>query len=311
VATAPLVPLGMTTHHPSLPAEMVLDGLARARRSVRLLDTSSALIGDSHDGPVDPAFATAVGSALQNGATVRILLLEPTNKAARERAAEIGNPDFDSGVERNLARLRRLIQDLTADEPANKKLENLEVRLYNQKPEMSVHQLDDRVFVSFLPDGMRTSEATQLEVHRTAELGDYAVTRFTRLWETARPLSGMQYLSISGANGAADLRLLVRAWQVDRSWYVASSRVDAFLKDNLNAKVSIEDVLTGYVLGEPLEAGDYRKVWEEYKRIYFLAPLGPGASIRAVAPNGDHDGNPGPPRQRRQSDTSWQRRARG
>jgi hypothetical protein len=226
-------PRGRTLDFDRLPTEQLLERLAAAERSVRILDTSSILIGQDGDEAEAEEFTRAALRAMSNGATIKILLLAPTTSAARERAKEIRDTHFDQMVERNIQRLRYLAAQLPTRgiDP-----DRLRVRLYDQLPEISVHQMDDRVLVGFLPYRRRSSMTSQLETERHSELGVYAVGQFEQLWNRARPLDGLRYVILrrQGTTTQGE-RLLVRAWRLGRTWYLASARIEELLAARASA----------------------------------------------------------------------------
>jgi hypothetical protein len=274
-------PRGRTLDFDRLPTEQILRWLGEAERSVRVLDTSSILIGQDGDAAGAEAFTNAALRAMGHGATIRILLLAPTTSAARERAKEIRDTHFDQMVERNIQRLRYLASLLPSRgiDP-----DRLRVRLYDQLPEISVHQLDDRVVVGFLPYRRRSSMTSQLETERHAELGVYAVGQFEQLWTRARPLDGLRYviLRMQGTTMQGE-RLLVRAWRVGRTWYLASARVEELLAERSRPEQSVhawieEEPGIEFRLGEPLTREENIPVWDAFARIYSAS--GPGVPVR-------------------------------
>ena len=279
------VPRGRTLDFDRLPTQQILERLAAAERSVRILDTSSILIGQDGDEAGARAFVAAALEAMGHGATVQILLLAPTTSAARERAKEIRDEHFDQMVERNILRLRHLAGQLRA---RGIEADRLRVRLYDQLPEISVHQMDDRVLVGFLPYRRRSSMTSQLETERHSELGVYAVGQFERLWRRARPLDGLRYVILRMTLAAMQAeRLLVRAWQVGDTWYLASARVEELLGRRGAAGPSvrawIEEVpATEFRLSDPLVREENIPVWDEFARVYSLAE--PGVPVRALNP---------------------------
>ena len=276
-------PRGRTLDFDRLPTGQILQRLAEAQRSVRILDTSSILIGQDGDEAGAEEFTRSALRAMGRGATIRILLLAPTTSAARERAKEIRDTHFDQMVERNIQRLRFLAAQLPSHgiDP-----ERLRVRLYDQLPEISVHQLDDRVLVGFLPYRRRSSMTSQLETERHAELGVYAVGQFEQLWNRARPLDGLRYV-ILRTQGTTTMgeRLLVRAWRVGRTWYLASARVEELLAARTSAEQSVhawieEEPGVEFQLTEPLPREENTPVWDAFARVYSTS--GPGVPVRAL-----------------------------
>ena len=280
-------PRGRTLDFDRLPTAQLLDRLAASHRSVRILDTSSILIGQDGDEAEAEEFTRAALRAMANGATIKILLLAPTTSAARERAKEIRDTHFDQMVERNIQRLRLLAAQLPTRgiDP-----DRLRVRLYDQLPEISVHQMDDRVLVGFLPYRRRSSMTSQLETERQSELGVYAVGQFDQLWNRARPLDGLRYviLRTQGTTTQGE-RLLVRAWQVANTWFVASARIEELLAARTSADQSVhawieEEPGVEFRLTEPLPREENLPVWDAFARVYSAS--GPGVPIRALERGG-------------------------
>ena len=276
-------PRGRTLDFDRLPTGQLLDRLAGAGRSVRILDTSSILIGQDGDEAEAEEFTRAALRAMTNGASIKILLLAPTTSAARERAKEIRDTDFDQMVERNIQRLRHLAARLPANgiDP-----DRLRVRLYDQLPEISVHQMDDRVLVGFLPYRRRSSMTSQLETERHSELGVYAVGQFEQLWNRARPLDGLRYVILRAQRSTTQgERLLVRSWQVGSTWYLASARVEELLAARASADQSMnawieEEPGVVFRLTEPLQREENIPVWDAFARVYSAS--GPGVPVRAL-----------------------------
>jgi len=276
------VPRGRTLDFDRLPTAQILQRLAGAERSVRLLDTSSNLIGQDGDAAGAEAFVQAALRAMANGATIRVLLLAPTTSAARERAKEIRDTHFDQMVERNIQRLRFLASQLPSRgiEP-----ERLRVRLYDQLPEISLHQIDDRVLVGFLPYRRRSSMTSQLETERHSELGVYAVGQFEQIWTRARPLDGLRYVILRNQGTMVQgERLLVRAWQVGRTWHVASARIEELVaasgpRHPVHAWIE-EAPGARFWLSEPLIRDESVPVWDAFARLYGAAD--PGVPVRAL-----------------------------
>jgi hypothetical protein len=276
-------PRGRTLDFDRLPTTKILEWLGEAERSVRILDTSSILIGQDGDPTGAEAFVQAALQSMSNGATIKILLLAPTTSAAKERAKEIRDTHFDQMVERNIQRLRHLAAQLPSQgiDP-----DRLRVRLYDQLPEISVHQIDDRVVVGFLPYRRRSSMTSQLETERHSELGVYAVGQFEQLWTRARPLDGLRYLILrSQGTMVQGERLLVRAWQVGSTWYVASARIEELVAAHASSSHAvhawIEEVPGAqFWLSEPLNREENIPVWDAFARLYAAAD--PGVPVRAL-----------------------------
>jgi uncharacterized protein DUF5919 len=222
-----LAPVDRPQEHDSLPSRTLMEWVDGAQRTIRLMDTSSTLMAEA-----GPAFARAVERALVRGVRVRVLLLAPTTQAAQERAAEIQDPGFETRIEDNIRELRRIARKLRAEDVPTGLLE---ARLYDRLPHCSVHEVDDRMMLGFLPYRRRTSRVKHLEIFGETPLGQFADDQFEDQWRTARPLDGMCYADVSC--GREENRLLLRIWSVGETGYVASNRIEGILERNRPAEI--------------------------------------------------------------------------
>jgi len=215
-------PVDRPQEHDSLPSRALMEWIDGAQRGIRIMDTSSTLMAEA-----GPLFARALERALGRGVAVRIQLLAPTTQAAQERAAEIQDPVFETRIEENIRELRRIARKMRADGiPAGL----LDARLYDRLPHCSVHEVDDRMMLGFLPYRRRTSRVKHLEIFADTPLGQFADEQFEDQWRTARPLEGMTYADVR--HGQEEDRLLLRIWTAGGSRYLASNRIEGILERN-------------------------------------------------------------------------------
>ncbi|HLK44267.1 MAG TPA: hypothetical protein VKV34_13065 [Thermoleophilia bacterium] len=217
-----LAPVDRPQEHESLPSRILMEWIDGARRSIRIMDTSSTLMAEA-----GPTFARAIERALGRGVRVRVLLLAPTTKAALERAAEIQDPVFETRIEANIRELRRIARKMQADGMSGGLLD---ARLYDRLPHCSVHEVDDRMMLGFLPYRRRTSRVKHLEIFGETPLGQFADEQFEEQWRTARPLDGMRYADVRC--GQETGRLLLRIWSAGDTRYLASNRIEGILERN-------------------------------------------------------------------------------
>ena len=219
-------PTDRPREYDSLPTRTLVDLIGESQQVIRILDTSSTLIAEGGA----PLIRT-MEQALARGVKVQVLLLAPTTQVAQDRAAEIQDPAFDTRIEENIRELRRLARKTEMDGLA---ADRLEVRLYDRLPECSVHQVDDRIMVAFLPYQRRTSRVKHLEIGNDASLGQFAQLQFESKWQVARPLDGMRYANLH--YGPEVRRLLLRIWDTEAAGedttgarYLASTRIEGIL----------------------------------------------------------------------------------
>jgi hypothetical protein len=273
-------PTDRPTEHDQLPTRTLMDLIAQSSRTIRILDTSSTLMAEG-----GALFTRTVEEAMRRGVKVQVLLLAPTTQAAQERAAEIQDPAFDTRIEDNISELRRLARKMSLDGVEG---DRLEVRLYDRLPECSVHQIDDRIMVAFLPYQRRTSRVKHLEIGPDASLGRFASLQFEAKWSGARPLDGMRYADLRG--GSDTKRLLLRIWDAEGARYLASTRIESILADNGPARdgagvsLVVEDRPgEGYSLSEPVFADSPEGILaaEAFTALFGLPPDAP---IRRLDP---------------------------
>jgi hypothetical protein len=215
-------PVDRPQEHDSLPSRTLMEWIDGAQRGIRIMDTSSTLMAEA-----GPLFARALERALGRGVEVRIQLLAPTTQAAQERAAEIQDPVFETRIEENIRELRRIARKMRADGiPAGL----LDARLYDRLPHCSVHEVDGRMMLGFLPYRRRTSRVKHLEIFADTPLGQFAGEQFEEQWRTARPLEGMSYADVRC--GQEEARLLLRIWSAGEARYLASNRIEGMLERN-------------------------------------------------------------------------------
>ena len=301
-------PADRPKEYDTLPTRTLMELITQSRGTIRILDTSSSLMAEGGN-----QFARVVEAAMARGVKVQVLLLAPTTKAAQDRAAEIQDPAFDTHIEENIRELRRLAHKMAGDGVSG---DRLEVRLYDRLPECSVHQVDKRLMVAFLPYQRRTSQVKHFEIGQDASLGQFAKLQFETKWDTARPLDGMRYADLTVGTDAT--HLLLRIWETHgasgngangtggtsgsdtrRARYLASNRIETILTDAGAAlgnhartpelRMVVEDRPgEEFVLSEPivLQSPEGRDATEAFAAIFGVAPDAP---IRRLDPIGGQD----------------------
>ncbi|GAA4710392.1 hypothetical protein [Phytohabitans rumicis] len=168
--------------HPSFDHDEFSDHVAGAVDLVAVMDTGNHMLEGTSRG----RFLTAVRTALGNGATVRVLLLDPDSAAADQRAEEIRPVDVRRVIQDNLRHLNDFAGALDAGT-----LTRFQVRIYDASPSIQMFRWDDKALISFFPIGIRASAAPHLEVYLSSPLGDFVQGRFDDLWRhpSTRPLS--------------------------------------------------------------------------------------------------------------------------
>lgn len=201
--------------HPRLDRDALIQRVAQSREAVAILETWTSML----EGPYTSRFLSALRFALANGATVKVLLLDPDSPAVRLRAEELRRADAAIAIMNNLYHFGRLQQQLTPAARAR-----LQVRIYGTAPSVQMYRWDHKAFISFFPVHGKTFDAQQLEAFVSTPLGEFVDDRFTELWETApvRDLDACLTLSVCLWHGGRELESCdARYVRVDGTWYIA------------------------------------------------------------------------------------------
>jgi hypothetical protein len=201
--------------HPRLDRDALIDRVAQSKETVAILETWTSML----EGPYVDRFTGALRSALVNGATVRVLLLDPDSPAVRLRGAELRRRDASVAILNNLWHLARLHDGLPETTRSR-----LQVRVYNAAPSVQMYRWDGKAFISFFPVRGSTFDTQQIEAFVSTPLGEFVADRFTELWETA-PLQDLEAcltLGLCLRQGGRDLETCEALYvRVDGDWYIA------------------------------------------------------------------------------------------
>ena len=173
--------------HPSFDHAEFSGHAAVATDIVAVMDTGNHML----EGASRRRFLTALGSALGNGAVVRILLLDPDSAAAAQRSEEVASLDVGRLIRDNL---RHLHAFATACDPGVR--QRFQVRTYDAAPSIQMFRWDDKALISFFPIGIRASSAPHLEVYLTSPLGEFVQSRFDDLWRHPSSRDLVDYLTV-------------------------------------------------------------------------------------------------------------------
>ncbi|MCL9757976.1 BTAD domain-containing putative transcriptional regulator [Frankia sp. AiPa1] len=162
--------------------------VASSRRSVRLLNTWTDLALPPHR----DAFADALLLAVEAGAIVQVLLLDPDAPAAATRAADLAHRvDVSALIRANLLALAELRARL---DPVGRA--RLGVRLYAEQPLASYHRWDTGALVSSFPIGVSSAATTQHEATISSTLVQFVEQHFDRLWTPPGSMALDDYLRV-------------------------------------------------------------------------------------------------------------------
>ncbi|WP_256804883.1 BTAD domain-containing putative transcriptional regulator [Frankia sp. ACN10a] len=199
--------------------------VAASRRSVRLLNTWTDLVSAPHR----DAFTDAVLAAIDAGAIVQILLLDPDSPAAAARTADLSHRiDVPAEIRANLLVLDGLRERLT---PVLRP--RLAVRLYAEQPLTTYHRWDSGALVSSFPVGYSSAAATQHEATISSTLVQFVEQHFERLWSPAGSAALDDYLRVPLQvlrSDADPVDVRAEFVRLDGAVYVASAELAALLR---------------------------------------------------------------------------------
>ena len=170
---------GILRVHHSMPTDTFIDWVRQAVGSVRIMNTWTGLLARQPQ---------LFFKSLERGCEVQILLLSPSSPFARQRDRNLnlGATSRDANEQevprniqttiRQLADLFQLVEDLPGQ---------LDLRLYDLLPSLSMHQCDTRALIGFYPHSARTTTFPMLEVQTNSALGRRFNHEFEAIWNHA------------------------------------------------------------------------------------------------------------------------------
>lgn len=232
--------------HPRFDQQEFSAHVATASDLVAVMDTANHMLEGAGRGP----FLRALRSAMDNGALVRVLLLDPDSAAATQRAEEIRPVDVRRVIRDNLRHLNDFADALP---PAQR--DRFQVRIYDASPSIQMFRWDGKALISFFPIGVRASASPHLEVYLDSPLGEFVQGRFDQLWrhESTRPLHEYVVVPVSVFYDENLLRNCgVHFVQVDGAWFIDGTPMVDQLTDHGTGRLDI-------VTARPLEVDGGRK----------------------------------------------------
>jgi hypothetical protein len=168
--------------HPHLNPRSLCRRVERAEEIVRILDTSSRLIGT--DAEHGDRFLTALDAAFARGAEVRILLMSPFSDASRARALQLRDRypelDLDRRISADITQIRRHVDALGELE------DRIQLRLYDCSAPFILYGADSALLFTTVPRDVAADDSPQVEVRAETLLGQHLIAGFEDLWVSSR-----------------------------------------------------------------------------------------------------------------------------
>jgi uncharacterized protein DUF5919 len=186
--------------HPRLDRDRLMVNIAESRHSVAILETWTGMLEE----PYRHRFLAAIRSALQNYATVRVLLLDPDSPGTQIRTRELRHRDVQVAILDNLLHLHRLRANLI-----DKARDRFQVRVYTTAPSVQMYRWDDKAYISFFPVSQSTYDSLQIETYMSTPLGEFVQRRYEELWTapTTHDLDRSLAMTLQLRSGTRDLEL--------------------------------------------------------------------------------------------------------
>jgi hypothetical protein len=191
--------------HERFDQDTFIENLRETGRNIRILDTWTILLEPKARAQTLQALRTA----LENGAEVRVLLLDPDSSAAQQRAEELErrNINVAAQIMANLRHLHEFREQITEPGPRSR----LRVSVYDASPSIQLYQWDGRALISFFPIGKVSFDVPQLEVDMASPWGQFVDRRFDEMWAHQD-----------------HIRSLDRYWRLAVTLTCGDSRIDTF-----------------------------------------------------------------------------------
>jgi hypothetical protein len=140
---------------------------------------------------VEPhSFEQAFVGASQNGAKIRILLLDPDSAVARQRSIDMwpGDDPTDADETYVPSQIRMTLDEFRRISRANN-LKNVEIRLYNTLLSVQLFRCDDDLYLGFFPHGKKALQAAQMKIHGYTYISNQFLTEFDLVWNSAKAVN--------------------------------------------------------------------------------------------------------------------------
>lgn len=242
LALEPLVEQGRRPEeviHPDFPHQRFLDGMEASSHRVRIMGAWPYVM----DQQWRPLFLDTLSRTLARGVVVEILVMDPTSKAAEQRAVDLGNEQVSAVISDVMAELSRYQRGLPESSATR-----LGVRVFDSLPPARLYRWDNRAISSFFPMGTGLgTEVRHYETNVTSSLGRFVDEQFGLAWRDRDTRELQDYLTVSMTLVATGRRYRARYVVTDGLVYVASLQLtDSLFRNALHGtEVRLDRPLPG------------------------------------------------------------------
>ena len=168
---------GFAAVHPSFPIQYVTENISKARHRVLILANWL---------PDPIQLEKSLASAINNGADVQVILLDPESPHARDRGRDLESIDTQivaKEIRASIGELARFSQDARA-------VKMIDLRLHGRLPTHILFAWDETVLFSTYLLGVHALQASFLEfVVRPSGIAAELIANFEKLRTSARPIA--------------------------------------------------------------------------------------------------------------------------
>jgi hypothetical protein len=175
--------------HRGFPHDKFITGVRDSTTDVRILSAWPYVMEE----PWRRQFFQSVTVALSRRVDVRLLVLDPTSQAARQRAQDMdGSPDAITSIAEALVH----INEFTTGLPEAQR-ELFQTRVYSRLPPARLYSWDRRAISSFFPLGnWRGDDIKHYETGVSSGLGSFVNEQFELLWNDSETESLRDYMKL-------------------------------------------------------------------------------------------------------------------
>lgn len=132
------------------------------------------------------SFEQALVGAAQNGAKIKVLLLDPDSAIARQRSIDLWPGDSPTKADEGYvpSQIRMTVDEFKRIILANN-LKNFEIKLYNTLLSVQIFRCDDDLYCGFYPHGKKALDAAQFKIHGHTYLSSQFLNEFDLVWDMA------------------------------------------------------------------------------------------------------------------------------
>ncbi|KAB2879746.1 hypothetical protein F9K33_07890 [bacterium] len=175
-----------------LPVKKFIKDLKDANRQLIIFDTFLETLLLDEKEVNHNAFRSSLIHVLAHNEKFRLKILlinseSPYVKTRAEQRGEFLGEEHKKRIERAMEKLVDILSQIIHKYP--KCADKIEIKEYTETPPFAIYAVDGKAYVSFYPEGMKTSDARQLYIPNDTDLGKqlfaFFMAKFDEVWKGA------------------------------------------------------------------------------------------------------------------------------